>query len=315
MGSLRRESTAAIPFFPLRSVNMSGSVFMLVMVAATLHVLWNTLVRTCRNKAAFALLTSLTALLMLLPTVFFMRAEVSGLPGVAAWGWAALSGLFQASYTMLLFRAYAEGDLSMVYPLSRGIAPLFTLVLGGILLNDTISLAQGAAVVVISAGVFAVGISTHLIRRLFRTAILPALAAGLMIAGYHLVDRQAMLMHNAPPPVTYLLMLHIFLAVFVSAWVVVACGEGISSLVNEWRHNCWGVLIVGLCTPLSYGLIVAALRSGNVTQVVAVRNIGIVFSALVGWGILKEKVSPARLGGSLLIALGVAALALLAGSV
>lgn len=295
---------------------MSGSVFLLVLIAAILHVLWNALVRTCRNKDAFAVLTSLAALLMLIPAVLFTRnGASSGLPSVDAWGWAALSGLFQASYTILLFKAYREGDLSVVYPLSRGIAPLFTLAMGGVLLNDRITLAQGAAVILISIGVFSVGLSTRMIQHLLRNAILPALAAGMMIAAYHLVDRQAMLMSNGPGPLVYLLMLHIFLVFFVAAWVMASSGQSISSLVDEWQHNRLGVLIVGLCTPLSYGLIVTALRSGNVTQVVAVRNIGIVFSAVVGWGILKESVSMIRLGGALLIALGVAALALLAGAV
>jgi drug/metabolite transporter (DMT)-like permease len=80
----------------------------------------------------------------------------------------------------------------------------------------------------------------------------------------------------------------------------------------EWTTNRLGVLIVGICIPAAYFLIVLALRYGNVTYVTAGRNIGIVLSTLVGVLFLKERVSWGRFVGSLFILAGVGGLVLMA---
>jgi drug/metabolite transporter (DMT)-like permease len=82
--------------------------------------------------------------------------------------------------------------------------------------------------------------------------------------------------------------------------------------LTEWTTNRLGVLIVGICIPAAYFLIVLALRYGNVTYVTAGRNIGIVLSTLVGVLFLKERVSWGRFVGSLFILAGVGGLVLMA---
>jgi drug/metabolite transporter (DMT)-like permease len=118
-----------------------------------------------------------------------------------------------------------------------------------------------------------------------------------------------MMAAQPPSPLAYLLVMHAFLAFFISAYVLLVSPNE-HPLALEWHTNRRGVLIVGACTPLTYLLIMVALQFGNVTHVAAGRNVGILFSTLAGGLILKERISPARAAGVLMIAGGVAGLVL-----
>jgi drug/metabolite transporter (DMT)-like permease len=288
---------------------MSLIVFALVTASAALHVLWNALVKTCRDKVSFALLTCLASLLFVLPLGLLLEGRACFAQPAAFWGMASLSGFFESLYTIFLFKAYRYSDLSVVYPLSRGVAPVFTMTFGGLLIGDALPAAHALLVGVILVGIIGVVTSTTPLKRaeLDRTGTLFALATGATIAGYHLVDRKVMMAVQAPSPLLYLLAMHIFLALFISVYVLIF-GRGRHPVALEWRSNRRGVLIVGACTPLAYLLIMVALQFGNVTHVAAGRNIGILFSTLVGSFFLKERITLPRAVGAVLIAGGVAGL-------
>jgi len=285
---------------------MTVFVLGLVVLSAALHVLWNTLVKTSVDKGSFACLTSLAAALFLLP--FFLLVRLMGPTGLGAsvFLYAGLAAVFEVLYVIFLFRAYDRADLSVVYPLSRGVAPVVTLALSGWVLGDWVSVPRALSVCVVVLGVLGVALS-----------VLPgpsgqgqgagvglALATGGAIAGYHLVDRQAMIMAGAPHPVEYLFLRHFFLAILVTLWVLLVLGRG-RAMGREWRTNRGGVVIVGVCTPLAYLLIIWALKFGDVTSIAAGRNIGIFISTLVGALVLKERVTARRLVGAVVIAAGV----------
>jgi drug/metabolite transporter (DMT)-like permease len=141
------------------------------------------------------------------------------------------------------------------------------------------------------------------------SGLLLAFGTGCMIAGYHLVDRRAMSMAEPPSPLEYLFLVHLFMSAFITLWFGLCLRQG-RELLSEWTTNRLGVLMVGICIPAAYFLIVLALRYGNVTYVTAGRNIGIVLSTLVGFLFLKERASWGRMVGSLLILAGVVGLVL-----
>ena len=290
---------------------MSLLVFLLVTLSALLHVLWNALVKTCQDKTSFAWLTSMVGSLVLLPIFVLSRWVQPGVLGWQVWGLAAVSGFFESLYILFLLSAYRRADLSLVYPLSRGVAPLVAMALGGIFVGDTVSSAGAIAVCVIALGVGAVGSSAWVdpARGRRYTGILFAMATGCMIACYHLVDRRAMRLAPPPDPVEYLFLMHLFLAFFVTIWVFRVIGHGRRAFV-EWVTNRRGVIIVGVLTPLAYFLIIFALKFGNAAYVAAGRNIGIFISIMLGFLILKERVTSSRVIGSVCIAAGLVALVL-----
>jgi drug/metabolite transporter (DMT)-like permease len=285
----------------------------MVLSSATLHVLWNTLVKRCADKLSFAWLTTAVGTLAVVP--FFVGARLlhPGLLDARIVGLALLSGLIEAGYIITLFTAYEHTDLSVAYPLSRGIAPLVGLVPGIVLLGDRLSLAQSAGVVLIVAGVAGVAGSalrrSH-DRRAARRGVVLALLTGCLIAGYHLVDRGAMTLKRPPAVVEYYFLMHSTMLAALTLWVLAGASSR-RRLWREWQDNRLAVLAVGIMSVGAYMLIMVALRYGNVTLVAATRNIGIVISAAVGALFLKEKVCALRGAGAALIIAGVLVLLLL----
>lgn len=302
---------------------MSPLALALVLASALLHVFWNTLVKGCGDKLSFAWLTTVAGNAVLLPALLAWRIYAGGLPlaglGPEVWLWAAVSGLCEALYVAWLFRAYAEADLSLVYPVSRGAAPVVTLLLAGLLVGDGVSAGQAAAVAVVVAGTLLVGLTARPDRNPNgprksepRREVMLSLATGCAIAGYHLADRRAVSLSPAPDPLDYLCLMHVFMSLFVTLWAW-RLRPGFRALAAEWPRSRRDVWLVAACTPLSYFLIVLALREGNVVLITAARNVGILFSTLAGALVLRERVTPARGWGSGLIVAGLAGLALLHG--
>ncbi len=293
---------------------MTPFVFTLVVLSSFLHVLWNTLVKQSVDKVSFAWLTSVIGCAILIPVYAYIRWTRPTPGHLELLGWAAVSGFFEAFYIIFLFAAYKMSDLSLVYPLSRGVAPLVTLAAAGELVGDHVSTVSAVAVVVIAIGVVSVGLSSRSAgqanRKVEVLGMLLSLGTGCMIAGYHLVDRKAMSLQWAPNPLEYLFLMHFFLALFLTLWICLFLRPG-TRIFSEWATNRKGVVLVGIFTPLAYLFIIVALQFGNVTYVAAARNIGILMSLFVATFFLKEKVTSARTIGASLIAFGVAGLVLL----
>ena len=288
---------------------MSLIVFLLVVLPASLHVLWNVLVKQSSDKVAFAWLTNVVGLPILLP--FFILSRVMPADpnplGWAVWKWAAVSGIFETCYILLLYISYGKADLSIVYPVSRGIAPVITAMLGYWFIGDAITLWSGAAVGLILLGLVSLSRSMHKpsAQPYDRTGFLLAVATGCAIASYHLVDRRAMCLVPPPSPLEYLFLMYIFLALFLTIGVGAIYPHWWDAIRTEWCANWRGVLIVGAFIPLSYFLIIVAFKYGNVTYITASRNLSIVISTIVGVYVLKEQSSWQRTLGSGLIMAGI----------
>jgi drug/metabolite transporter (DMT)-like permease len=291
---------------------LSLVVFLMVVVGASLHVLWNTLVKRCGDKVSFAWLTTLAGTLGVARAFVAARLLAPGTLNAQIVGLAALSGLIEGWYIIALFTAYEHTDLSVAYPLSRGVAPVAGLVPGIVLLGDRLTLAQLAGVALIVSGVTGVGASAVARsgdRQAVRRGVVLALITGCLIAGYHLVDRRAMTLTPAPAMIEYYFLMHATLLAVLTVWVF-AWAPHRRRIWSEWRGNRRGVVAVGVMSVAAYMLIMAALRWGNVTLVAATRNIGIVVSTVVGAALLKERVSLLRGVGAGLIVVGVLVLLL-----
>lgn len=292
---------------------MGIAVFLMVLTSASLHVLWNTLVKRCGDKLSFAWLTTVVGTLAVLPLFIGARLLAPGPLDARIVGLALLSGSIEAGYIIALFTAYEHADLSVAYPLSRGVAPLVGLVPGIVLLGDGLSLAQSAGVVLIVAGVAGVAGSALWRsgdRRAARRGVGLALLTACLIAGYHVVDRGAMTLTPPPSVIDYYFLMHSTLLAVLTLWVL-ARGASRRRIWSEWPGNRLAVLAVGIMSVGAYMLIMVALRYGNVTLVAATRNIGIVISTAIGALFLKEKVGALRGAGAALIVGGVLVLLLL----
>lgn len=127
---------------------MSMSVFLAVLLAALLHAGWNAAIKAGLNAHASMVILSLGHAL-----IGLALASTYQLPGAHVWPWLVASALIHAAYQLFLSFAYEQGDLSRVYPIARGTAPLIVLVVSALFLADRLSAAEIAGIVILGIGI------------------------------------------------------------------------------------------------------------------------------------------------------------------
>ena len=272
---------------------MPLSAFLLALAAAFVHALWNLLIARARDPEAAAAVALLTAVVVLSPVLVFAWELES-----EAWPYIAASSALELVYFALLGAAYRRADVSVVYPLARGVAPVLVLVVGVVALG-----AETTAVQIL--GICLVGVGVLLVRGLARpagsTGVLFGLAIACSIAAYTLVDDEGIRYANA---VTYLELTLIAPAVGYAlgiGWL--KGGSALRAAVNP------STVVAGLGMWVAYGLVLAALARAEAAPVAAVRETSIVIATLGAALFLGEPVSRSRLAGAILVAAGVALLA------
>ncbi|WP_419786778.1 EamA family transporter [Pseudodesulfovibrio sp.] len=289
---------------------MTPLVFSLVLASALLHIIWNSVVKASGDKASYAWLTSAGSVLFLC-LVWPVGCWLEPGAGMTAqaWLWAILSGCFQTAYVILLFAAYEAVDLSVVYPVNRGGAPIMVLVAAGFLVGDTVSPLQAAGVAFTALGALAVGLTNrNASGRISLKGLALCLLTSAATAGYIITDRKVMSSMGPVRPVDYLLVCLIFQTIGVSLWLAVRRFR-FARLAEVFLAHRRSVIVASVFIPLSYLLIVIALRYGNVTLISAGRNVSILLSALAGRLILKENVSSRRALGTVCIFVGLVLIA------
>jgi drug/metabolite transporter (DMT)-like permease len=264
----------------------------LTLVAAALHAGWNVVLRGSRDVEAR------TAVVLGLSVLLF--APVAAATWSVSWAvapYVAASAALEGVYFALLVAAYRRRELSVVYPVARGSAPLLVLLGTAVVLARHVS--AGAA-----AGVCLVAFGVVLVRGVRRGAdgVLIGLAIGCAIAGYTLVDKDG-LRHAAALPYLELVLAPVALV----AVPVVAARRGVPALRAELGT---ASILTAAASFGAYALVLAALRLASAPEVAAVRETSVVLAAFLAAAFLRERVGPERLAGAAAVAGGVALIAL-----
>jgi drug/metabolite transporter (DMT)-like permease len=279
------------------------SAFSLALGAAFLHATWNVLIAGARDSEAAAAVATLAGVALLAPV-----ALITGGVQTAALPYAGASAAIHVGYLALLARAYQDGQVSVVYPVSRGTAPVLVLAFGAALLGEGATAVQVAGVVAVSAGVFLVGVGRETLAMREKLVQVPSrdllfgAAIALTIAAYTLVDAEGVDRAHAP---AYLFLL---LAPSSAIYAAVLLTRGRAAAMRvELRPRALltGALIVG-----AYGSVLAALRLADAAPVAAVRESSVVIAALLAAVFLHERVDGRRAAGAAVVVAGVAAIAL-----
>lgn len=258
--------------------------------------------------ATFRRATIAAALIITPPTaVVWLLAGRPGISASAA-GWCVLSVTFELAYLWLLSAAYRRGELSAVYPIARGSAPLLAVGAGLGLLNERLSGAQLAGVALLLLGILAVTFSQASGR-----ATVPALLTGVAIAAYTAVDRVGVRL-STPWLYGWLLVVLLAVSVPVSMWiadrlvatrvaVVGAAGAVVSPGLGQ-------AVVIGLFMWCGYLLVLWALSLAPLSVVAPVRETAVVGVAVWGvWRLRERKGAAMKLAGALATLVGVALLA------
>ncbi|MBM7049493.1 MULTISPECIES: EamA family transporter [Rhizobium] len=277
---------------------MSFDVIALVLFGALLHATWNAIIKAGTDKSLDAALVSAGGAVAALPLLPFLP-----LPASAAWPFIGASAILQFAYFQLVAAAYRAGDIGLVYPLMRGVAPLIIVSTSSFILKETLSGGALIGTMTICAGILTLAFEA---RKGSRRAIMLALANAVVIATYTYVDGiGARISGNS---ISYTLWMSLLPPVLLFAWAI--SQRGVNAVAAHIRYNWWRGLIGGGGSIISYGLALWAMTKAPVAMVAALRETSILFALVISVVVLKERSSIWRYVAGAIIAAGVLVLRL-----
>ena len=287
---------------------MSAFALFLVIIAAFIHATWNFAAKRSGGGLPFVWLSSLFALSLYLVagTTYWLWRQPTLPTGI--WWIVVGSGVFKTVYSLLLQRAYRSGDFSLVYPLTRGIAPLLA-TLGAIAFfgerPSALALAGGG--IIIACVFYLTGGASilHTDRAHLRKGMLYGLACGTCVGLYTVWDQRAV-SHLHLPPVLYDGGTQLVLFSILTPFALRRRGE----VAAMWRAHRGKAAVVGLLSPVAYVLILTAMSFTPVSYIAPAREISILVGTFFGAKLLKEAESSRRLLAAGGMVAGIIALAL-----
>jgi drug/metabolite transporter (DMT)-like permease len=276
----------------------------LALVAAVLHGTWNALVKVSGDPIASFRRATLVA--GAIATIAFVPAWLLlGRPAIspAAVGFCVISSLLETLYLWLLSAAFRRGELSAVYPIARGSAPLLSVVVGLIVLGERLGPLQLSGVGLLLAGILAVTLSQATGR-----ATLPALLTGVAIAAYTTVDRVGVRL-TTPWIYGWLLFTLMAIELPLTLWLGRLFGlyrPPSAAAGPSWRQ----ALVIGAFFLAGYVLVLTALSLAPLAIVAPVRETAVVAVAVWGvWRLRERSRIPIKLAGAVATLAGIALLA------
>ena len=275
-----------------------------VLVGALLHASWNALIKAGGDKQLDTALIHLVGC-----PVALLLALVVGLPEAAALPWLATSVAIHLGYYVALVGAYRHGELSFAYPVMRGSAPLLVALASGHLIGESLQPAAWLGVAAVSAGVLMIGLTRSTLNtRPTRHAVGFALANAAIIAGYTIVDGHGVRASGNALQYVALLFLVDGLPYFA---VVMWQRRGARTEAFAYMRWRWKVAFMGAGASFgSYGIALWAMTHAPVATVAALRETSVLFAAVIGVLVLKERFRLQRAIGTVAILAGVMALRL-----
>ena len=285
---------------------MTPSNLAIILGSAVIHVVAHVAIRRAQDRAAFVWWMLLWGGVLFVPVLFLIPLHIPP----AAWGLMAVSAVFEALYFGLIAQAYRHGELSLVYPLARGTAPLFLLIWSAVLLAERPTAGGMLGVALIAGGLYFINLPRlsawkepllalgHLAPRL-------ALLAGLSISMYTVIDRAGV---RLVEPLLYTYLALLMTTLLLTPYTLRLVGW--SGLKAELRSSRLNSVAAGFTTMTAYAVVLYAMRNGvPASYAGATREISVVFGAIAGVWLLKESGSAMRVLGSVAVAAGVAVIA------
>lgn len=273
---------------------MELSVFLAVLAAAVMHAGWNVLVKLKLDRfLSLCLIQTLMGFMGLAMLLVFPAPSMASLP------YALASGVLHLGYNLFLARSYRTGDLSQVYPIARGAAPLLTLAVTWTLMHEELTLMGGLGVGILVIGIWMISLLGRRGMRLDGLTMFFAIGTSVFIAAYTIVD--GMGGRASGQPSSYAGMVFVFDAIFLAATALGMRGPGIvREVAPYWKTGVLGAsLSVG-----AYWIAIWAMTKAPIASVAALRETSILVVMLLSMRVLKETVSFPRLAGAALIVVG-----------
>lgn len=289
---------------------MTTLALILVLLSALFHATWNLLAKRAINQEVFLWCVLVSSSLLLLPLLVFLIWKYQ----ILYPGWWFISGtvVLHVFYFAFLGRSYARADLSLVYPIARGMGPALIPIIGALLLKEVITPQAVTGIISVVVGIFTIywwGNFKALLHdplKIFReSGTRYALLTGLIIAAYSIWDKVGVSYVN---PFLYMYFLVMGSALFLTPYVW--WFHGISTIRIEIRKGIGNIILSGLLMFLAYSLILFTFQFSRVSYIASAREVGIVIGVVFGTLLLKEPFGKGRAIGSCLIIAGLVLISL-----
>ncbi len=271
--------------------------FVLALGSAFLHALWNLILGRERDPEAATAVALMAAVVLFAPVAAWRFDADSGV-----WPYIAVTSMLQLAYFAALATAYRHADVSVVYPIARGLAPVLVLVVGVTMLGVGASAGQAAGVCLVGLGVVLVrglrgGVEGHAAGAAWGVAVASCIAAST------LVDKHGI---EHASPIVYLELGMVPAALgYVGFLLVTEHGSGRVHAAARPLPA-----LAGLLSFVAYALVLAALSRATAASVASVRETSVLIAAFLAAPLAGERVGPVRLAGAALVVAGVALIAL-----
>jgi drug/metabolite transporter (DMT)-like permease len=279
---------------------LSFDVTIAVLLAALLHASWNAMIKSGSDVLLDTAANIAGAGIVSLPFLFILP-----LPARESWPFIAGSVLTHVAYYFCMINAYRSGDLSLVYPLMRGVAPLITALFGIVWLRELPGTISWIGMLLISIGVIALALRPFA-GKLFsghERAVGFALANAAVIATYTIIDGSgARASGNAWSYIVWLVVLD---AIPFSLYMTATRRTQYFAALNARKRN---GLIGGAMSAAAYAISLWAMTKAPVALVASLRETSVLFATLIGAHLLKERLTPRRWAGVGAVLVGVVAL-------
>ena len=284
---------------------MTGLAVALVLISAIAHASWNLIVRRSDKPELTNWMMATCGALLASPIAMYLF--VTNTPDQAGWWFILGTVILHIAYFFTLGRAYKYGDLSLVYPIARGLGLVLIPVVGVTVLDESVSILAGFGIIAIFTGVVMVGSSSGIgfrawlkPRSMFADrGVLFALITGILIAAYSALDKRGV---EYVEPIFYMFCLSLGGSVGVLPLIArsYASSEFIMEIRTRWRIG----LLGGFCQFLAYTLVLSAFRLSPVSYIGPFRELAILFGVVLAVVVLKERVTRSRAAGAMAIGLG-----------
>ena len=273
---------------------MEPLVIALILLSALLHSGWNALVKLKGDPLVMLASVAGAATLLSLPVVLFLPFPAAGI-----WSYLLVSMALHTMYNLFLYGGYRHGDLGQVYPIARGVAPLIVAGAAPFVAGETLTTTALTGVLLIAGGVASLAFSGAAAPRENPRPVLYALGAALFIAAYTTTDGLGARLAESPH--SYIAWLFVLDGVPIGLITLGLRGRvALDWIRNHWIRGTAG----GAMSVVGYWLIVWALSIGALAPVAALREVGVIFAAILASVVLKERFGPRRTVAACIVAAG-----------
>jgi drug/metabolite transporter (DMT)-like permease len=282
---------------------MSILAIALLFLSASLHTLWNLLLKQSRQKFITSWWVVTIGAIIFMPVLFFL-----GLPPLGIWLFALVSAGLEAAYILFLSAAYKNSDFSLAYPMARGAAPVFLLLWSLLFLHENLTDLGLLGLAMIIGGLLLIGVSSLIKNRkniLNIKGIAAALATAFLISLYTFVDGIAV---KRGPALPYGVLMFTLIPMWLTPYVLWRYSW--PQMIAEWKVQPVRLLAIGFLWVIAYLIALVAYSFAPISYSGAIREVSVVLGALAGWCFLRERLGTVRVVGAIIIFAGILTIAL-----